>query len=62
MYRINVRNWQGNDSALQISNGEVVLQSLGKVEDTFSKESKAKEALASISTADTYELSIEALY
>lgn len=59
MFRINVRNWQGYDSALQISNGEVVLQSTGKIEDSFSKESEAKETLASIPIADTYELSIE---
>ncbi len=58
-YRINVRNWQGNDSVLQITDGQVVLQSLGKVEDIYTTKEEAIRVLASIEKADTYKLTVD---
>lgn len=58
-YRINVRNWRGDDGTLQITNGEIVLQSTGKIEDTFETVTEANDTMNAIPLADTYTLSIQ---
>ena len=57
-YRINVTNWQGDDSVLQITSGDIVLQSSGAIEDTFATEAEVLMAIESIPKNDTYTLAV----